>query len=96
MSETPVDLGLSHHRGTSFGSRESRIGGVGSVRDEEGAEETYQIVGSEEADPEKGRISSASPLARALLGRRTGEKVHFQIPAAKRELTVLNVRYVSL
>ena len=66
------------------------------LRDEEGAEETYQIVGTDEADPEKGRISSASPLARALLARRTGEKVHFQIPEGKRKLTILSVRYVGL
>lgn len=63
------------------------------LRDEEGEEETYQIVGVQEADVEEGRISSASPLARALLNRRTGEKVHFQIPAGMRELTILSVRY---
>jgi transcription elongation factor GreB len=65
------------------------------LRDEEGAEETYQIVGLEEANPDKGRISSASPLGRALLNRRTGEKVHFQIPSITRELTILSVRYGS-
>ena len=66
------------------------------LRDAEGTEETYQIVGVEEADPDEGRISSASPLARALLARRIGEKVHFQIPAGLRELTILSVRYGSL
>jgi transcription elongation GreA/GreB family factor len=59
-------------------------------------EETYQIVGAEEADPDEGRISAASPLARALLTRRAGEKVRFQIPAGHRELTILSVRYGSL
>jgi len=63
------------------------------LRDRDGAEEIYQIVGVEEADPDDGRISSASPLARALLNRRAGEKVHFQISAGKRELTILSVRY---
>ena len=47
------------------------------LRDGEGGR-TFQIVGVEEADPEEGRISSASPLARALLNRRTGEKVRFK------------------
>lgn len=65
------------------------------LRDKEGVEETYQIVGVEEADPDEGRISSASPLARALLNRRSGEKVHFRIPAGQRELTILSVRYGS-
>lgn len=65
------------------------------LRDGEGTEETFQIVGVEEADPGEGRIGSASPLARALLNRRTGEKVHFKIPTGQRELTILNVRYGS-
>lgn len=66
------------------------------LQDRDGAEEIYQIVGIEEADPDEGRISSASPLARALLNRRAGEKVDFQIPAGKRELTILSVRYGNL
>jgi len=66
------------------------------LRDGEGTEESYQIVGVEEADPEEGRISSGSPLARALLNRRTAEKVHFQMPAGQRELTILSVRYGNL
>jgi transcription elongation factor GreB len=65
------------------------------LRDEEGSEETYQIVGADEAEPTEGRISSASPLARVLLTRRVGEKVHFQIQAVQRELTILNVHYGS-
>jgi transcription elongation factor GreB len=63
------------------------------VQDNDGDEETYQIVGVDEADPSQGRISSASPLARVLLTRRAGERVHFQIPAGQRELTILSVRY---
>jgi transcription elongation GreA/GreB family factor len=66
------------------------------LRDEKGEEERYQIVGAEEADPEEARISSASPLARALLTRRAGEKVRFKIPAGQRELTILSVRYENL
>jgi transcription elongation factor GreB len=63
------------------------------LRDEDAVEETYQIVGADEADPEEGRISSASPLARVLLTRRAGERVHLQIPAGRRELVILSVRY---
>lgn len=66
------------------------------LRDEQGEEETYQIVGPEEADPDEGRISSASPLARVLLARRTGEKVRFEIPEGQRELTILSVGYGKL
>jgi transcription elongation factor GreB len=66
------------------------------LRDADGTEETYQIVGVEEADPDEGRISSASPLAQALLARQIGEKVRFQIPAGQCELTILSVRYGSI
>jgi transcription elongation factor GreB len=72
------------------------LGAWVQLRSREGAEETFQIVGVEEADPGEGRISSASPLGRALLNRRKGEKVHFRIPAGQRELTILSVRYGSL
>ena len=51
------------------------------------------IVGVDEADPETGRISWISPLARVLLSRRAGDKVRFQSPAGVEELTILKVHY---
>ena len=63
------------------------------VRHGNGEEGAYQIVGVEEADPERGSISWISPLARALLSRRAGDKVRFQSPAGGEELTILTVRY---
>lgn len=63
------------------------------VRDQEGDEETYQIVGMDEADPGAGRISSASPLAQALIKGKAGDKVRFKSPAGDQELTILDVRY---
>ena len=49
-------------------------------------EETYQIVGSQEADPMNGRISEESPFGRALLGRKDGDEVVVEAPAG-------NIRY---
>lgn len=63
------------------------------IRDEHGEEETYQIVGLDEADPVNGRISSASPLAKAILTHRAGEKVRFLSPAGPQEMTILSVHY---
>jgi transcription elongation factor GreB len=63
------------------------------VRDDNGTEETYQIVGVDEAEPERGLISWISPLARALLSRRAGDKVRFRTPAREEELTIVSVRY---
>src|SRR5580765_7217224 len=65
------------------------------IRHGNGHEEAYQIVGVEEADPERGCISWISPLARVLLSRKTGEELKFQSPAGSEELTILSVRYPS-
>ena len=56
-------------------------------------EAAYHIVGIEEADPERGSVSWVSPLARALLLRKAGEKVRFRSPAGDEELTILSVQY---
>jgi transcription elongation GreA/GreB family factor len=51
-----------------FGNR------VTIVRDD-GREQTFRIVGEDEADPAQGSISHASPLARALIGKRVGDTI---------------------
>lgn len=71
------------------------FGATVMIRHGNGQEEAYQIVGVEEADPERGCISWISPLARVLLSRKTGEKLKFQSPAGSEELTILSVRYPS-
>ncbi len=48
-----------------------------------GEDWTITIVGSVEADPENGLISNESPLGRALMGRKVGEKVAVQVPAGR-------------
>ena len=58
-----------------------------------GAEQTWQIVGVDEADAANGRISWISPLARALLKAREGDVVRFMSPAGVREIEVIEVRY---
>ena len=53
-----------------------------TVREESEKEtETYEIVGSQEANPLIGRISDESPLGRSLMGRQKGDKVSFEAPA---------------
>lgn len=61
--------------------------------DAEGTEETYQIVGIDEANAQEGRISWISPLARALMKAREGDTVRFDSPGGLRELDVIEVRY---
>ncbi|MBQ3879143.1 MAG: transcription elongation factor GreA [Oscillospiraceae bacterium] len=64
------------------------------VRDVEfGDEETFEIVGSQEANPEKNRISDESPLGRALIGHKEGEKIVAKAPAGEIEYEILNVQW---
>jgi len=69
------------------------FGATVAVRHGNDEEEAYHIVGVEEANPERGRISWISPLARALLSRRAGEKVLFRSPSGDEELMILSVSY---
>lgn len=52
----------------------------------------YTITGSNEADPPKGLISNESPLGRAFLGRRAGEKVIVSVPKGEMECEILEIR----
>ena len=54
---------------------------------------TYQIVGDDEADIKKGKISIGSPIARALIGKYAGDTVDVQTPGGVRRYEMLDVRY---
>lgn len=51
----------------------------------------YKLVTTEEADAEKGLISTTSPIGKALLGRRVGDEVHVQTPAGKKEFALIRL-----
>ncbi|MDD4716304.1 MAG: transcription elongation factor GreA [Oscillospiraceae bacterium] len=57
-----------------------------------GAQGSYQIVGSQEADPMNGRISEESPFGRALLGKKCGEEVLVSAPAGTLHYRVLEIQ----
>jgi transcription elongation factor GreA len=63
------------------------------LEDAAGKEVRYWIVGSDEADPSKGRISILSPLARTLIGKRVGESVTAQLPAGTKTFDILEVNF---
>lgn len=52
----------------------------------------YQLVGGDEADPSRGKISIHSPVARALVGKEEGDEVEVKVPAGKRRYLILEVR----
>lgn len=53
--------------------------------------ETYTIVGSAEANPGDGRISNESPLGKALMGHKVGDKVAFGTPGGPVEMEILGI-----
>jgi transcription elongation factor GreB len=67
--------------------------GYGESARVDGRQATYQIVGVDEADAGNGRISWISPLARALMKAREGDRVRFQSPAGWREIDIEEVLY---
>ncbi len=56
-----------------------------------GDEESYQMVGSQEADPMNGRISEESLFGRALLGHREGEKISYEAPVGTIRYEILKI-----
>jgi transcription elongation factor GreA len=63
------------------------------LEDESGKEIRYQIDGSDEADPTRGRISVLSPLARTLIGKRLGDSVTAQLPGGTKTFEILRVNF---
>ncbi len=61
------------------------------VSDEKGKERTWRIVSSHDASPSEGRLSADSPVARALLGCRAGERASVVLPKGESVLTVVSV-----
>ena len=61
---------------------------------ENGAVVTYQIVGDDEASIKEAKISISSPLARALIGKSSGDVAEVQAPGGVREYEILDVKYV--
>ena len=70
------------------------FGATVDVEDEAGEASTWQIVGEDEADIKEGRISISSPIARALIGKESGESVEVQTPGGIKRYEIVDVRYV--
>ena len=62
---------------------------------DKGTERTFQIVGANESDPGNGKLSHASPVGRAVLKRRVGEKVTVSTPRGATEYEIVNVEVAS-
>lgn len=82
-----VDPGLHH------GSDQVFFGATVSYVNRAGEEHTVTIVGIDELDPLRGKISWVSPVARALTKAREGEVVTLRTPAGEDELEIVSVQY---
>ena len=68
------------------------LGSIVKVRDlEDEFEDTYEIVGSQEANPREGRISDDSPVGMGLKGHRAGETVIISAPVGELKFAILSV-----
>jgi transcription elongation factor GreB len=76
-------------------ARRDRVffGAFVAVEDDDGEEHTYQIVGVDEVEAERGRISWKSPVGKALLGKRVDDTVMVRWHAGQRELTIVSIAY---
>ena len=70
-----------------------RFGASVTVRDRSGGESRYRIVGVDETDIDRGWVSWISPIAKALLNARLGERVRFELPSGQEELEILSISY---
>lgn len=70
------------------------FGATVDIEDQDtGVAVTYQIVGEDEADIKKSKLSIASPMARALIGKYAGDIAQVQAPGGIREYEIIDVRY---
>jgi transcription elongation factor GreB len=70
---------------------EVQFGVTVTVRADSGELEQYRIVGVDEVDFAKGWVSWASPIARALMQARVGDRVALETPAGERVLEVVAI-----
>jgi len=72
-----------------------KFGATVTILDEDTEEERiYQIVGDQEADVKKGRISISSPIARALIGKAQGDSIDVTTPGGARSYEIVSLKYV--
>lgn len=64
------------------------------VDEETGEESIYQIVGVDESDIKKGFLSISAPLARSLIGKKTGDSVEVHTPGGSKTYEIISVEFV--
>ena len=70
-----------------------RFGASVTVRESGGAETTYRIVGVDETDIDRNWVSWMSPIAKALLNGKRGQRIRFKFPSGEEMLEIIEIRY---
>ena len=80
---------------TKLSGSQIKFGATVSVIDQNAEEQArYQIVGEHEADVKKGRISITSPIARAMIGKASGDVVEVRSPSGLKAYEITKVEWV--
>lgn len=74
-------------------SEKVQFGATVEVHDEEGSSRTFTIVGVDEVDTARGRISWQSPIGRNLLGKSEGDEVLIKVPAGEMVYEIVSISY---
>lgn len=69
------------------------FGALIDVEDEEGNALQFNIVGEDETNISKNKVSYVSPIAKALIGRKVGDAVMWKRPAGDMQLEIININY---
>lgn len=77
-------------------SESIRFGATVTYENEDGEQKIVTIVGVDEVDPGRGRISWRSPIARALMGHVEGDYVTFNSPRGEQSLEIIKVAYIAV
>jgi transcription elongation factor GreA len=95
ISELEAKLGNAQVIDPKLVNADGRVvfGATVEVSEKSGETSSWQIVGEDEADIKKSRISVSSPIARALIGKEAGEVVEVQTPGGVKRYEIVDVRY---
>jgi transcription elongation factor GreA len=68
-----------------------QVGSTVTIQEEGGKKITYTIVGAAESNPREGKVSNESPLGKALLNKKLGDKIKIDAPAGAYEVKLLKI-----
>ena len=89
------NLSVRHLRNTGE-TEQIFFGATVAYVNDAGEEHTISIVGVDEADPARGRVSWISPIAKALLRKQPGDVLQLATPGGLERIEVVEVRYTAL